>query len=346
MAGDSSEEKTEQPTARRLRDARKRGQVAKSDELAHAMSLLACLLTVLSMAPWFSRQAAELQLSVLRAFEQPQIPVMKGLLYEVLTLLALASAGPLAVAMIVATAMLWLQTGSVFSVEPIKPKIENLNPAQGLKKIWSARSVVRLVQTLIKLGIVSFAVLVVFRQVMPDAVQLVYGDLAAALQLVQRTLMLMLLWCGGLFVIVALADYGFQRWQFLRDQRMSHSEIKREFREVEGHELINGERRRLAQEPTIKELLGYLQGASVIVSDNQGRVVLLLLRMQSKQLQPTYLLRASGAAAREVHLEAMRRGARHVESNSLVQRLYPQTQPGNKLPKELAEEVRELTKKR
>jgi type III secretory pathway component EscU len=345
VAGDSSEEKTEQPTHKRLRDARKRGQVAKSDELAHAMSLLVCLMTVLALAPWFARKAADLQLAVWRAFEQPGVAVMKALLYETLGLLALASAAPLMAGAVVATAMLWLQTGGIFSAETLKPKMENLNPAQGLKKLWSVRSVVRLVQTLVKLAIVLFAVLIVYRQVMPDAVRIVYGDLGAALQLAQRTLMLLLLWCGGLFVILALADYAFQRWQFLRDQRMSHSEIKREYREDQGHELHKQERRRVAQEPHPKELLQYLQGSAMVVTDSQGRVVVLLLRVRDKQIQPMFLLRATAATGQEVRHEALRRGAKEIISDALVKRLYPQTEPGKMLPPDLADAVRALTRK-
>jgi flagellar biosynthesis protein FlhB len=161
MSGDSSEEKTEKPSAKKLNDAHKKGQVAKSTELSTGLSLLATLLVVMSLVPWFALKIAALFLAVERSFSSLDAYAVKSLIFESLILVGSASLIPLAVAAIVFTVSMWLQTGTVFSLDTVTPKLERLNPMEGLKKLVSMKSLVQFALMLLKSGIIGTAVALV-----------------------------------------------------------------------------------------------------------------------------------------------------------------------------------------
>lgn len=328
MAGDSSEEKTEEPSAKKLRDARKKGQIPKSTDLSGALSLLAGLLSFIAIIPWSTTQVANLFLAIERTISSSLEPqAVKAVLLEGLKLSGLISLVPLVVCSVVFTASLWLQTGAVFSLDPSMPKIENLNPASGLKKLFSMKTLVQFVQMLLKTAIIGTAVGLVLFQIVPDAIRVIHADVGGALVVARSALMQMLIWCGLLFVVLGCIDLGFQRWQFTRDQRMSKSDVKREHKEDEGDAQIKGERKRSSQEPDFEEQLKYMRIASLVVKHSDGRVVVLVYR-PTVHAQPIYVMRAKGQNA-NLTLEASRaRKVAEIFDDPLAAALFPGMQTG------------------
>ena len=333
---DSSGEKTEKPTPKKLREALKKGEVAKSTELSGSLSMLAALLCVLSLVGYSARKLADLSLAVDRAFESLIPSTVLNLALESLKLLINLSLLPLVVAAGVYTFSLWMQTGTVFSLDPIKPKIENLNPAEGLKKLFSMKSVVNFILMLIKTCIVGFAVFMVCRQVLPDAIRVIHADIGAALIVVRTALMHLLLWCGGAFVFLGAVDFGYQKWQFLKDKRMSMSEVRREHKEEEGDQHIKAERKRAANEEVEQDTLEFIHLASLIVRDNDGRLVVIIHRPKQFDL-PLFLLRASGhEACKTVLAAAKKHRPKMVTDPHLLGQLFPVAVTGAPLSTELS----------
>lgn len=338
---DSSGEKTEKPSPKKLRDAIKKGEVAKSTELSGSLSMLAALLCVLSMVGYSTRKLADLSLAVDRAFESLIPSTVLNLALESLKLLINLSLLPLLVAAGVYTFSLWLQTGTIFSLDPVKPKIENLNPAQGLKKLFSMKSVVNFVLMLLKTCIVGFAVFMVCRQILPDAIRVIHADVGAALVVVRTALMHLLLWCGGAFVFLGAVDFGYQKWQFLKDKRMSMSEVRRENKEEEGDQHIKAERKRMGNEEVEKDSLEYIHLASLIVRDHESRLVVIIYRPKQFDF-PLFLLRASGhEACKEVLAAARKHRPKMVTDPNLLARLFPVVVTGASLSPELSKSVLE-----
>jgi flagellar biosynthesis protein FlhB len=324
---DSAGDKTEKPTPKKLQDARKRGEVPKSQDLSESLSMLAGLLVTMALVPWFARQVAGLFLAVERAFEAPDPSVLKALLLEGLGLAALASLAPLLTAAAVSMFSLWLQTGTVLSLDPVMPKMERINPAAGFKRIVSIRTVVQLAQMLLKTALLGAAVVLVCRQSVPDAIRVLHADAGAALAVAHGALMHLMLWCGGLFVVMGAADLGYQRWQFLRDQRMDLQEVRREHRESNGDPQIKSARAQAAQEPPWEELVSYLRYASLLVQHQDGRLVAVMYRARVNPA-PLALLRARGAQSQEVLLAAQRHKIRRLADDALLEALYPGAAPG------------------
>ncbi len=324
---DSAGDKTEKPTPKKLKDARRRGEVPKSQDLSQSLSLLAGLLVTMALVPWFAHRMAGLLVAVERAFETLDHATVKALLLEGLGLAALASLAPLLAAAAVGMFSLWLQTGTVLSLDPVMPKMERINPAAGFKRIVSMRTVVQLVQMLLKMALIGAAVVLVFRQTLPDAIRVLHAGAGAALAVAHGVLTHLLLWCGGLFVLMGAADLGYQRWQFTRDQRMSLQEVRREHRENEGDPHLKAARRQTEKALPWEQLMGYVPHASLLVEHGDGRLVALIHRagMDSPLI---YLLRARGAQSQAVLLAAQAHRIRRLGDDALLEALYPGAEPG------------------
>jgi flagellar biosynthesis protein FlhB len=336
---DASEEKTEQPSAKKLRDVRKKGQVAKSTDLSGALSLLAGMLTVIAMLPWTAARLAQLFLAVERSIVALDTGSAKAVLIEGLKLVGLVSCVPLVVSAVVFTASLALQAGPVFSIDPSMPKLTNLNPVSGLKRLFSAKSVVQFVQMAIKIAIIASAVYLVLMQVAPDAIRVIHGDVGAALVVARAAVMNLLVWCGALFVLLGFADLAFQRWQFVRDNRMSKTEVKRELKEDEGDAHLRAERKRTANEPGLEDQLRYMRIASLVIEHGDGRLIAIVYRPRTHHL-PLYVLRAKGESTQQVRNAATANRVATVRDDALADRLFPSAQPGSPIPPACAERVK------
>jgi type III secretion protein U len=322
MSGDSSGEKTEQPSPKRLREARKKGEAAKSTELAGALSFLAAIATVLALVQQSAVKLAGLSLAVDRSFESLSKSTLLNLVMESLLLLMSLSFLPVFVAAVIYTASLWLQVGSIFSLEPVKAKLDNVHPVKGFKKIFSMKSVVNFALMLIKLLVVSLAVVLVCRQVLPDAIRVLHADLGAALVVARTALVHLLMWCGAAFVALGAADFAYQRWQFIKDKKMTIQEVRREHKEDEGDPHIKAERHRMAHDPGPLEQLQYMHLASLVVTDLNNRLLVFIYRPKQFK-QPLFLMRSPGGLASETVLAAAKEhGVKVVLDPELLEKLF------------------------
>lgn len=338
---DSSEEKTEKPTAHRLKEARKKGQVAKSNELTSAISLLVGVATVSAMATWMAVSIADLHLAVDRSIPGIHVANMMALLIETFLLVVMLSAAPLAITALVGTLVTGIQSGPVFSVEQVKPKFERMNPGENFKRLFSVRTIVQFGLMIIKLLIVGAAVLVIFKIVLPDAIVLIHAELGGALALSRRALMLLALWCGALFIVLGLADYSYQRYQWLKDLKMSLQELKREHKEQEGDPLIKSIRKSLADEPSPTELLEFVPRCSLVIAEAGDRAVALFYR-KGVVAGPMVVVRGAGAVGRSI-VETARGAQVAVRFDPvLTERLYASAVPGSVVNEAIAQEVLRL----
>ncbi len=331
MSNDSSESKQQPATAKRLRDARRRGQVAKSTELSGALSLLCTLLSTIGIAPWAARRLADYSLAVDRSMEALTLAGVQAMVIEAMWLMAQLSAIPLVIAGVVYTLSLWLQTGAVFSLELIKPQLERLNPVSGAQRVFSLRSLMQFGLMLVKASIIATAALLVFAHVLGDAIRVIYADAGAALTVANVALLNLLLWCGGLFAMLGLLDLVFQRWQFLRELRMSHSEVRRERRDDQGDGEIKSQRKSLAKEPNPREQLEFIHMASIFLYDTEGRSIALIYRPKQYPL-PLCILRGTAELGTEMHRLAQHHKVLCVNDSELVAALYPAAHTGTPIP--------------
>jgi flagellar biosynthesis protein FlhB len=323
----SSESKDHAPSSRRLRQAREEGRAPKSTELSSALSLLCTLLAIIGTTPWIMKKIANFSLAVDRSFENLNIDTVQNMTIESLWLMGQLSLIPLSIGMVVFIISTWLQTGGILSFELIEPKLEHLNPVEGFKRLFSIRSLVQLGFILIKTFIIGLAVFTISFNVLGDAIRVIYADANAALTIANVALMNFLLWCGGLFALLGLLDFVYQRWQYLQDLRMSTSEIKREHRDDSGDPHLRSQRKELADEPMAREQLDYIHMASLVLHDNQGRVLIFVYQHEHYQW-PVCIFRAGEELAQKALTTATQNKKFTVQDDALMQELYPAVRMG------------------
>jgi len=244
-------EKTQKATPHKLREALKRGEVTKSRELTSLASYIATVTLLWTAAEPFGKRLMSV---VERAVVAP------GLRFEAngATLVIEAQAMirdaawivlPLLLIGIAAAAIVGgLQAKGVFSFEPIMPKFEHIDPAKGLKNLFSTRQVFELAKTLLKTALLTAALAWVIAASLDFMLKMVYTPAADLLRTGGSVIFMLLRWAAVIYAICAGLDYAHQYYEFMKQQRMSIEDVRRELRDDEGDPLIRSQRRSSARQ--------------------------------------------------------------------------------------------------
>ncbi len=261
--------KTEEPTPRRLEEAREKGQVAKSQEVGHWFMILAFAVIIGLLAPQVASGLSDsLEGLIARAHLFPVDrgglgDVLGSLVLEVFLVLAL----PLGVVVLAAVLAGFLQVGLIFSLEPLKPKLSKISLVSGAKRLFSSRAIVEFVKGIGKLTIVgAVAFLMVWPQrdmiplvpsmPMPDFLELLGG---LALRVVLAVLAVM--------TVLAILDLTYQRLQHNKQLRMTKQEVRDEHKQAEGDPMIKARLRQIRAERARRRMLAAVPEADVVVTN-------------------------------------------------------------------------------
>jgi type III secretion protein U len=264
MAG----EKTEEPTEKKLEDARKKGEAPKSQDVNAAIGLLGLLV---AFAVFAGTSAGHLMRIVSVVLDHGM--TVRGNEDMQATAAALVEDGLWALLPFVAASIVlgliasFGQVGFKISMEAIAPKFDKLNPVSGLKRIFSVRSILEVVKMAVKALALGTVVWITIRDLLPllvGSVRLEAASLAAA----AWSAALKLLAAGLLvFIVIAPLDFGLQRWLFRRDQKMSKQDIKDEYKNSEGDPNVKGQRKQLAYEMAMSAPQKAVPTATVVVTN-------------------------------------------------------------------------------
>ncbi len=266
MAGDkNSGDQTENATPKRLRDARKRGEVAKSKDLTSTAVLVAWLVLGAMVWRYAFTTLIEPFNEALEAASNPSIYAMKAVgfsAFKAFCALSLALLAPVAAFGMLAE---FAQVGPVFTFKKMAPKLDHMNPSSGLKRMFSVDNLFEVGKSLLKAVLIMAVIWVVLRgqfsklaglaQGGPGGVMSALG--AAAFELVATTVVA--------FLLVAGADWAYQRFSFGKKMRMSKRDIRQEHKEGEGDPMLKGRRRQLHQEWSSRNVVEAARGATALV---------------------------------------------------------------------------------
>ncbi|KWI41150.1 type III secretion system export apparatus subunit SctU [Burkholderia stagnalis] len=244
-----AEEKTEEPSERKLKKVREKGQVAKSKDVADAVTL-AAVIGVLSAGESLLlgglTRTIRTALDFVNGDRTPQATF--SALHDLAASAALTMLPFVAAAIVAGIVSQAPQAGFLITLEPVMPKFDAINPMAGIKKIFSMKSLIELVKMIVKAVVLACVIWKLMTSLFPLVVASVY-EATPQLSRVLWTVLMKLLGVVVLVVTVfAAADYKLARVMFIRDNRMTKEETKREHKESEGDPHTKGERRRLARE--------------------------------------------------------------------------------------------------
>jgi len=250
MGQDSSQEKTEDATPKRLREARKKGDVAKSKDLSMVFVMIAVFSAIAFMSGFIASEIKEFM-----RFAYSQIantPITGYVLMEVgkAAFFTLAKVlGPILLAGLVSALFIGMaQVGAIFSPEPLKPKFEKLNPVEGFKNMFKMVTFIELLKNMAKLTIVIYLAYSTIDSFMQEILLSSQVNMIEAVKMTGQIVYMFFIKVMIVFFVIALIDMAVQQWNYKKRHRMSKDEVKREYKQDEGSPEIKGERRRLHRE--------------------------------------------------------------------------------------------------
>lgn len=244
-----SDEKTEEPTDKKLRDARRDGEVSRSTDLSDAVSMSAAILLLVAAADHFGDAMRALVNGALAFVSADHSLVeMTARLYQ-FGGIALSAVMPLLfVAALAGIGGSVLQVGLQISLKPVMPNLGALNPAEGLKKLFSPRSAIESIKMIVKAVIVFCVAWKTIVWLFPLIAGALYQSPPELSRIFREILAKWLMVVAGLCLLMGAADVKLQRFMFMQKMKMTKDEVKRESKNDEGDPLLKGERKRLARE--------------------------------------------------------------------------------------------------
>jgi flagellar biosynthesis protein FlhB len=331
-----STEKTEQPTAKKLRDARRRGEVARSRDLPAAAGLLVLAAAIGGTGEAVVltfRDTFALAVSTVSASTPPSVLLSTALgsgAAAIAPLLLALTAGAVVVS--------FLQIGPVYSVEPLRPRLERIDPWRGVIRLFSPQQLVELLKSLVKMLLIGVVAALAVREGLRGILGLVARDAQAALEAggaLGRTI----LWRAGLIMgVVAVLDVLYQRWRFRRDQRMTKLELRREVRDAEGDPNEKQHRQRLHREIVAHATLEDVRRADVVVVNPTHLAVALSYDEEGERNAPEVLAKGQDDLARRMIEVADQEGIPVMQDVPLARALH-ELEVGEEIPEVLYEAV-------
>ena len=262
-----SGEKTEQPTDKKLRDARERGQVAKSQDVTTTIVTLFVLGATALLFHESVRNFQGLFSKGISIFNEPPDSAFSNMTSLALQSL-LVMIMPLALACIVGVlAGSYLQVGFLIAFEAMKPELNKLNPVEGAKKIFSLKNLMEFVKSLLKVSVLSILLYLIIKDSIDPLMQLPLTDIQTVPDVFEKMFLWFLLPFLGVYVLVASADYFLQRFLFIREMKMTKDEVKREYKQQEGSPEIKGQRKSLHREMMNEDTAGKTKKATVLITN-------------------------------------------------------------------------------
>ena len=241
-------EKNLDPTDKKIEDAREQGQVAISTDLVRLSGLVALGEVAFILDEQWSGAIQSLMLLSFKQIGQPFTHAMNEMILSAEILLLAVFGICCLLCSTVVVAATWGQIGVLVAPKALEPKFEKINPAAGLKNIFSLKKLIGILITTAKFALITLMAYVVFRSELPDIVSLAGGDpkyaYAGAITLLKVLFHILIVVC----LCLALLDYFMQRYFHKKSLMMNMEDMKQEFKESEGDPMIKGKRKQLAME--------------------------------------------------------------------------------------------------
>lgn len=335
--------KTELPTPKRLKDAKKKGQVAKSNELSPAVALV-----IFSLAALFMGQLL---------LHNGMLFMRRGLTFRLNGELTTAAAREIMgerimdffiilfpymlVAVIIGITVNLAQVGFILTVHPIKPDLKKLNPIEGFKNIFSKKAIFTFAKNLMKLLVVFF---LTYRTLSSSASRILGAGMIGTEKLFFFLLEFareLTLTIGFVMLAIAATDYVFQRREHRDKLKMSKQEIKDEYKEMEGNPQIKSARQQKQREISMNRMMTSIPEADVLIT-NPTHLAVAIRYDSEKDDAPVVLAKGADYLAARLREAAEEHDIPRIENKPLARTIYQKAEVGEAIPIELYQAVAEI----
>ncbi|OMP68618.1 flagellar biosynthesis protein FlhB [Domibacillus epiphyticus] len=336
-------EKTEKATPKKKQDSRKKGQVAKSQDLNTAVSLLV-------LFGFLTAFAASMGQDIFHMFQHSieyymLMPVteanLKTIVFEIMEQCAIILGPFMGAAMLAGVIANYFQIGWLVTTEPLNPKLEKLDPIKGFKRIFSMRAIVELIKSILKIGLVGIAAFLVIWIHIEEVLEMALKPIEDTLPLIGTLTVQMGLVAAAVLLVLGVLDYFYQKYDFEKSLRMSKQDIKDEHKNSEGDPLIKSRIRQTQREMAMRRMMQEVPDADVVIT-NPTHYAIALKYDESKLDAPYVVAKGTDYIAQKIKLIAKENDVTMVENRPLARALHDQAEIGDAVPEEFFKAIAEI----
>ena len=342
-------EKTEQPTTKKLQDARKEGKVAKSKEIVNGFSLLGFFISLRIFLEFAGVRFEEIFAWIYAII--PDIVEMNGSGMTIQTISGIFQTLFLKMFLILlpflaigfATHFVGnlIQVGWKPTLKPLQPKLSKFNPISGFQRIFSKQSLVNLILAIAKVTLVFYIAYLNIRDQANNLFILYDINLRSALSLIFKIIVDTGIKISLVYIVLGFADYAYQRWKFKDDMKMTKQEVKDEYKNSEGDPAIKGKQRQRMMEASQRRMMQNVPQADVVIT-NPTHIAVAILYDNTKDEAPRVVAKGEDYLAKKIKDTAKESGVPIVENKPLARALYATVDIDQVIPPELYQAVAEI----
>ncbi len=335
MSDTDDSQKTEDPTPKRLREAKEQGNVASSKEVTNFMSLAAATLLAAMMSGYIAVNILE----TLRVFiAMPHaIPtdmhalgqVMIGVVIQIAKILIL----PLAFLMLVGIVSSVIQTGFIMTGQTLIPNPDKISPMKGIKRLFGLQGIVETLKGLVKLVIVGAISYVVIKPIIVHGEEYIGITMVAMLEIIRRNFLIFMAFILFVFFFLAILDFMYQRYQWIKKLKMSKQEIKDEYRQTEGDPKVKAKLKSLRIQKARERMMQNVPRADVVITNPTHYAIALEYKMDTMNA-PVCLAKGQDAVALRIRELANENKIPIVENPPLARALFATVELEEEIPEE------------
>ena len=334
-------EQTEDPTSKKRADARKKGQVARSQELNSGFVLLVGFFGLKLLWDSIYVSIATYTTYVFTNLNQTVDTENILRIFIGIVMILAKTAFPIMIfIMLIGLVINFFQVGLNFNTESIEFNLDKLNPINGFGRIFSKRSLVELVKSFFKILVIGFFLYRFIHEQILAMPQFMFFDLTTSLTLVAEIIFRMAFIVIGVIMIMAVMDYGYQKWQTTQDLKMTKQEVKDEMKQTEGDPQIKGKIRQKQRQMAMARMMKEVPKADVIITNPTHYAV--ALSYEQGMVAPTVIAKGQDLVAQRIKEIGREARVPIIENKPLARTLFAAVQVGDSVPQELYQAVAEV----
>jgi type III secretion protein U len=334
-------EKNEPPTPKKLREAREKGQVAKSRDLVQAMLFIVIFAMLMGSNQANVRTLGTLVVLPGDLYTLPFLVAVRELSTSAINAASAVLSPLIGAVMLTAIAGNVVQTGFLLAFKAMKPNLNKLNPGAQLKNMFSVKNLMEFVKSIIKITVLAIILYMVIKGGLRDLLYSATCGLNCALAIGGKMLFQVVAYAGAIFMIVAAFDYFLQYTQHMKELRMSKDEIKREYKEAEGDPHIKSKRKQFHHELLMEDTRQRVRKSSVLVTNPTEIAVAIYYEADDTPL-PIVLAKGEGTLAQRMIAMAQEEGIPIMQNIPLARSLHEEAPVDQYVPSSLIQPVAEV----
>jgi flagellar biosynthetic protein FlhB len=339
-----SGERTEKATPKRRQDERKKGNIFYSREVVTVLTMLGVFYSLRILGPGAIsaiQQSIVTFLNYTATLEHLTIADMNLVFFEVLKAFIFTALPLLLICGLISVVATALQTRMLFTMEAVRPKFSKLNPLGGLRRLFSLRSMVELLKSLIKIGVLIYIIFGTLNSEFLRLPRLMDMELTAAMAYTGEVIFSIVRTVAIIMAFVAAADYFYQWFDYERQLRMTKQEIKEEYKQIEGDPQIKGRIRERMQQQSRRRMMQNVPSADVVIRNPTHYAVAIKYDPEA-DIAPVVIAKGADSLALRIIEVAEEHGVIVTENRSLARGLYEAIELDNPIPERFYQPVAEV----